>query len=120
MFFTKPKLVSIRAPKKAAPKKAVVASRSSISVGAKEPLPVKKPESSIYISKKLIIKANEPAKSAPVSNTKSNNGSIKLNTKKIIINGVKANEPAKSAPVSNTQSNNGSIKLNTKRISIKV
>ena len=103
MFFTKQKLASIRAPKKAASKPApkqlsVVVKAPEV---AKEPVPVKLPEP-------VIIPLSEPVKGkSPVK-------------RKITFKGFKAPEPAKSKPKSNTSSNNRSIKLGNKNISLKV
>lgn len=102
MFFTSSKLASIRAPKKAAPKPApkkvsVVVKAPEV---AKGPVPVKLPEPVIIklsepvsskatkspVKRKITIKglkASEPAKSAPISITPSNNKSITLGNKKI-------------------------------------
>ena len=59
MFFTKPKLVSIRAPKKAAPKpvpkKVVAVAKAPKPEVAKAPVPVKLPEP-------VIVKAPVPVK----------------------------------------------------------
>ena len=110
MFFTKPKLVSIRSSKpvaKAAPKKLVAATKAPKPEVAKAPVPVKLPEP-VIVKAPVPIKLPEPVVSKTHAPSRP--------SKKFTIKGAKA----KPAPVSNDQSSNrNTIKLGNKKISIK-
>ena len=93
MFYTKPKLASIRAPKPAPKPAAKVAPKPAPKPPAKvapKPAPIKTP-------KRVIVKAPSPVKLPdPIENknvSKNSTGSVTLGKKKLlIINGAKVSE----------------------------